>query len=306
MRRLIGIVLLLLVVGVASSVRILEERYVAFRTLLGDPAPWWFPWMDSELVGPRLYLSVPLLHQVDEFDQRIKRFESEPRELYLDQDNVEIGYFVVWRIENVRRMRENLQPTQILSLIDDKTYNAVRNELATRSLRDLLSATRGELSDRIRIRSDAELDKVGIEILGVTIRQVEFLDATLQTVFDRMKQDRQRLAKRLRAEGEEQAREIRAGADRDAEVERAGARGEASKLRGDGDAQAAAIYARAYDEDREFYRFVRSLEAYRTSLDEQTTLVLSPDDPFLRYLFDETKVEGPSAPAPPGPASATP
>jgi len=239
----VQLLLLLLLIGAASSLRILEERSTAFRTLLGDPEPRWFPWMDSELVGPRLYLEIPLLHQVEKYDQRIKHFESEPREVYLDQDNVEIGYFVVWRIENVRRLRETLQPAQLPPLIDDKTYNAVRNELATRSLRDLLSETRGEMTDRIREQSDEELDNVGIEVLGVGIRQVAFLESTLPRVFDRMKQDRQRLAKRLRAEGEEQAREIRAQADRDAEIERAKARSESAQLRGEGDALAAEIYA---------------------------------------------------------------
>jgi len=299
MKQTAAIVLILLLLGAASSVRILEERYVAFRTLLGDPSPWWFPWMESELSGPTLYVAVPLIHHVDIFDKRLKLFESDPRELLLDEYTVEIGYFAVWRIENVRRLRENLQSKQILPLIDDKTYNAVRNELATRSLGDLLSEVRADLSEAIRVKSDSELDKVGIEVLAVTIRQVEFTSTTLQNVFDRMKEDRGRLAKRLRAEGEEQARQIRAAADRDAEIELARARGEASRLRGAGDAQAASIYAEAYGQDREFYRFVRSLEAYRKALDEETTVVLSPDDPFLRYLFDETRSARPSDEKPP-------
>ncbi len=305
MKRFLIVVLGLCALVAATSIRILEERYIAFRTLLGDPEPAWFPWMESQLVGPSLYLHLPFLHQVDVLDRRIQRFESDSRELYLEQDNVSIGYFVVWRIEDIRLLFENTQPSEMLKLIDDKTYNAVRNELATRSLGDLLSGTREEIAERIQEKSDQELDKIGIEVLGVTIRQVEFLATTLQRVFDRMKQDRERLAKKLRAEGEEQAREIRAGADRDAEIELARARGEAARLQGEGDARAAAIYAEAFDQDREFYRFVRSLEAYRKSLDEKTTLVLSPDDPFLRYLFQEGEApSGSSAPA--APANAVP
>jgi len=309
MKRLFLLIVILVGGLCATSVRILDERTVAFRTLLGDPDPAWFPWMESRLVGPTLYLDLPLLHSVERFDQRVQRFESPPRELYLEQDNIAIGYFVIWRIENVRRLLENAQPGDVQQLIDDKTYNAVRNELATRSLRDLLSDAREELSEKIREQSDQELDKIGIEVLGVTIRQVEFLAVTLQRVFDRMKQDRERLAKRLRAEGEEQARQIRAEADRDSTVEVARARSEAARLRGEGEARAAGIYAKSFDRDREFYQFVRSLEAYRKSLDEKTTLVLSPDDPFLRYLFEAGvppasvgKPAAPGASAPSGPA----
>jgi modulator of FtsH protease HflC len=270
---------------VASSVRVLDERSVAFRTLLGDPDPDFFPWMTSELVGPAVYLEVPLLHEVAVYDRRIKRFESEKRELPMNQEPIEIGYFVVWRIGDVRLMRQNLLPEQILPLIDDKTYSAVRNELALHELSDLLSPERAQIVERIRAASREELTRVGIEVLGVGLSDIDYPDKNLESVFARMRQGRVRLAKKLRAEGEEGARNVRADADRDVQVELARAEKDAAALRGEGDARAAQIYAQAYDQEREFYSFVRSLEAYRKSLDDQTTLVLSPDDPFLKYLF---------------------
>jgi membrane protease subunit HflC len=285
LRRLFLLVLLAALVVVGLSVQVLDERQVAFRTLLGSPDPALFPWMKSELVGPEVYLKLPLLHQVDVYDRRIKRFESAKRELPMDQEPIEIGYFVIWRIGDVRVMRENLLPTQILPLIDDKTYSAVRNELALHKLADLLTAERAEIVEHIGEASRAELARVGIEVLGIGLSDIEYPEKNLENVFARMRQGRVRLAKKLRAEGEEGARNIRADADRDVQVELARADKQAAALRGEGDARAAEIYAQAYDQEREFYDFVRSLEAYRKSLDAQTTLVLSPEDPFLKYFF---------------------
>ena len=285
LRRLLVLVLVAAAVVVGLSMRVLDERQVAFRTLLGDPDPAFFPWMASELVGPAVYLKLPLLHQVDVYDRRIKRFESAQRELPMNQEPIEIGYFVIWRIGDVRLMRENLLPTQILPLIDDKTYSAVRNELSQHKVTDLLGEQRSEIVAQLREASRAELSRVGIEVLGIGLADIEYPEKNLASVFARMQQGRVRLAKKLRAEGEEGARNIRADADRDVQVELARAEKQAATLRGEGDARAAEIYAQAYGQEREFYDFLRSLEAYRKSLDEQTTLVLSPEDPFLKYFF---------------------
>jgi len=297
-RRLLRLLALLFVglvlAGVASSVRVLDERQVAFRTLLGDPDPDFFPWMRSELVGPAVYLQIPLLHEVAVYDRRIKRFDSPKRELPMDQEPIEVGYFVVWRIGDVRKMRENLLPTQIPPLIDDKTYSAVRNELALHRVVDLLGVERGKILDNITATCRTELERLGIEVLGVGLSDVDYPAKNLENVFARMRQGRVRLAKKLRAEGEEGARNIRADADRDVQVELARAEKQAAALRGEGDARAAQIYADAYGQEREFYNFLRSLEAYRKSLDDQTTLVLSPEDPFLKYFFGDPN----RAPAP--------
>jgi regulator of protease activity HflC (stomatin/prohibitin superfamily) len=139
--------------------------------------------MKSELVGPEVYLKLPLLHQVDVYDRRIKRFESAKRELPMDQEPIEIGYFVVWRIGDVRVMRENLLPSQILPLIDDKTYSAVRNELARHKVVDLLSPERAEIVEHIRDASRGELARVGIEVLGIGLSDIEYPEKNLENVF---------------------------------------------------------------------------------------------------------------------------
>lgn len=141
------------------------------------------------------------------------------------------------------------------------------------------------LTDVITARSCQNIQSRGIEIAEVRINRTEIPSGKAEDkVYGRMRSEREELAKRYRAEGEEQARKIRASADRDAEITIERARGEATRIRGEGDASAAGIYAAAFSEDPEFYDFVRSLEAYRKTLGEGTTLVLPPDHPFLKVL----------------------
>jgi membrane protease subunit HflC len=133
--------------------------------------------------------------------------------------------------------------------------------------------------------SAAKLAPLGIQLVDLKIRRTDYPQANLDRIFQRMRTERQRFAKKFRAEGEESARTIRAKADRESQVLRADAQRRSAELRGEGDALAARIYAEAYGKDPEFYAFMRSLEAYQKALDDQTTLILSPKLPFLRYLF---------------------
>jgi membrane protease subunit HflC len=136
----------------------------------------------------------------------------------------------------------------------------------------------------ITARTQAKVKAFGIEIADVRINRTELPPGTEESVFARMKTERERLGRKTRAEGDERARRVRADADRDAAVIVANARRDAEIERGTGDAEAARIYAEAYAADAEFYSFVRSLEAYRTAVDADTTLVLSPDAEFFRFL----------------------
>lgn len=282
----LGVVGALVLVFLAVSFRIVEERYVVFRTFFGDPEPAYAPFAKPVIAGPDWYLDIPIVNEVEVYDQRIKRFQSSPQVLNMDVA-IEVGYFVAWRIEEPRRLRENAEPNELLRLIDDTTYNAVRNVLGRSRLADLLSAKRGDLVREMQALSDAELDRIGIEVIDLGIRQVSYPESDEDAVFEQMKEDFAKQAKEIRAKGEARAREIRAKADEQSQVELAEARKVAAELRGEGDARSAELYAVAYNQDREFYKFLRSLEAYRRALDEQTTVVLSPDSPFLRYLFGE-------------------
>jgi membrane protease subunit HflC len=168
---------------------------------------------------------------------------------------------------------------------------AVREVIGQQTLDNVVTANRAEIMQEITAKTNASLAKFGIEMKDVRINRTELPKGTEENVYARMKAERERQARKLRAEGEERARRIRAEADREARVIVANARRDSEIARGEGDAQAARIYAAAYGTDPELYAFVRSLEAYRKTLGERTTVVLSPKSEFFRYL-DRPAAEG--------------
>jgi membrane protease subunit HflC len=165
----------------------------------------------------------------------------------------------------------------------------VRKTLGLHTLADLLSAQRRQITQTIAENCGAKLAPLGIRLVDLKIRQIDYPETNLARIFDRMRSERERDAKKFRAEGEEQARTVRAEADLESQRIRAGATKRSEQLRGEGDAKAAAIYAEAYGRDPEFYGFVRSLAAYRDALDDETTVILSPNLPFLKHFFSNEK-----------------
>ena len=310
MRRAVSLLGLLLVaagVFAAFCVGILDQREIAFRTLLNEA--------DFEIGGvrlnepildePGLYLRIPVIHQVEVYDGRLLRFDARPQNAYTSgQDLVLLDYYAMWRIEDPRLFYEAFRQGGIeaaRSRIDNTTYGKLRNELARHALSDLLSDRREEIVAKIARDSAEELTRQGqgIRIVDLQIRGLAYPEQNLDAVHRRMRSERERFALRARAEGEEQARRIRSEADEQVRITLAEAERDAERLRGEGDAEATAIYAAAYGRDPEFYAFTRSLEAYRKALDEQTTLVLSPEVPFLRYLFEMGRGLPPVSAAPP-------
>jgi membrane protease subunit HflC len=270
-------------------VQVLDEREQGFRTLLAQPelevlgVPLNRPILDR----PGWYVVVPGLHDLYRYDRRLIRHAGEPRELYVGEKLLlEVDYYMLWRIADPRRFFESFRTVErARRQVDDATYSAVRKTLARHTLETLLSAKRAELMRSIARETDESLTPLGVRVADVRIRAVDYPSANLARVYDRMRTERGRVARRLRAEGEESARTIRAQADLDSRVVRAEAERGALRLRGEGDATAARIYAEAYGRAPEFYSFLRSLEAYRTALDGETTLVLSRKDPFLKHLL---------------------
>ncbi len=291
MSRLIVMLLLLATLGVVGSfgVVVLDEGEQAFRTLLNDPEPKLFDYSLNTAVldKPGWYFRIPGLHQLYVYDRRLLRYEANPRNLYTSEKLLlEVDYYAMWRVADPRLFFESVRTQrEALGRLDTITYSELRTTLAQHTLADLLSTRRPAITQAITANSAAKLSPLGIELVDLKLRRTDYPQANLDRIFQRMRTERERFAKKFRAEGEEQARTIRAKADRESQVVRAEARGEAAVLRGEGDAEAADIYAQAYGKDPEFYAFTRSLEAYEKALDEETTLILSPKLPFLRYLF---------------------
>jgi modulator of FtsH protease HflC len=203
-----------------------------------------------------------------------------------DGEQLLIDNYTVWRIESardfVREFPGGLLPAE--QQIDREVRNGVREVIGRHTLAEVLNDQRVEIMDAITASAREKLAPVGIAVADVRINRTELPPGTEESVYARMKTERERLAKKNRAEGEERARAIRAEADREARVIVATARRESEIALGEGDAEAARIYAGAYAADADFYGFVRSLEAYRKAIDHRTTLVLSPDTEFFKYL----------------------
>jgi len=290
--------LLCAVLGVAAAVFasycivVVDERQIGFRTLLGIPDP--EPVLGVRLNEPLLlepgwYLQVPGLHHVELFDKRRQRFDSPRHEPQTAPGElIRLEYYVIWRIADPRRFFEAFHgsDTAAQNQIDNTSYSELRTALGRHALADLLSERRAEILRGVAQRSDTKLGTQGIEVVDLQLRSLDYPDQNLEQIYRRMRSERERYALRARAQGQEEALAIRSRADQEARVVLAEAEREAQELRGQGDAEASAVYAEAYGRDTEFYAFVRSLEAYRKTLDEKTTLILSRDVPFLRYLFE--------------------
>ena len=289
-RRLLAVLFLLTgVVFARFCVVILDEREMGFRTLLGDPDPqiMGFPINRSELTEPGLYVRIPGLHQLYRFDRRRLRYDADPRRLLTKEKlPIEVDYYAIWRIESPQVFFESFRTQrQAVRRLDNVTYSELRETLALHSLQDLLSERRPVIMKTVAERCDAQLSPLGIRVLDLRMSRSDYPEANVEQILSRMRAERQRFAKKFRAEGEERAQEIRSIADRESRIIQAKAARKAARTRGEGDAGAAGIFANAYGEDAEFYAFVKSLEAYTLSLDEGTTLILTPRSHFLRYFL---------------------
>jgi membrane protease subunit HflC len=238
--------------------------------------------------GPGLHFRVPFVHTVRKFDKRVLTFDSRPEPfLTSEQKAVMVDFFVKWRIENVSAYYRATAGDERLaaSRLTEILRAGLKNEINKRTLQQVVSAERSEVMDTMTREANQQVAAFGVTIVDVRVKQIEFPDQVVNSVFDRMRSERQQVATKLRAEGAEQAERIRAEADRNATVLLAESYRDAERLRGEGDGQSAGIYARAYGRDAEFFAFYRSLEAYRKGIgDGRSVLVLDPKSEFFRYF----------------------
>jgi membrane protease subunit HflC len=220
-----------------------------------------------------------------------------------DQERVVIDNYAVWQIVDPVAFRGSFPQGIDLARqqINRVVKAAVREIVGKHTLLEVLTDERENIRLAITERTANSLSENGIAVDDVRINRTELPPTTEKNVFERMKTDRQRLARKYRAEGEEKARTIRADAEREARVTVALAQKQAEIARGEGEAEAAHIYAEAYQRDPEFYAFMRSMEAYRKTIGAGTTLVLSPDSEFFRFLARDLSAPKAGAGASPAP-----
>jgi membrane protease subunit HflC len=240
------------------------------------------------LQDPGLNWKIPFIQNVVFYENRVlSMVSSDSDEVILaDQKRLEVDTYTRYRIVNpllfYQTVRNVLGVEQRLDAIVD---SSVRRVLGGATLVDILSEARSELTASIREEVNESANSLGLEIIDVRIRRADYPDATSQNIFNRMKSEREREAKEFRATGEEEAQKIRADADKQRTVMVAEARRQSEILRGEGDAKSIEIYANAFGQDKDFFSFYRSMQAYRKTFSEQgTSLVLSPDSEFFRYF----------------------
>jgi len=236
---------------------------------------------------PGLSWRVPLLDDVKTYERRFLYLNTEQDVIQTkDQERIVVDNYAMWKIDDLTAFISSFPKgmQQAKKQMDRVVRAGVREVVARHTLAEVLTDRRSEIMEAIRQRVADSFSGTGIALHDVRINRTELPPAIEKNVHARMKTDRDRLARKYRAEGEEQARKIRASADRDAKVIVANAKGEAQVTRGEGDAESTRIYAAAFGKAPEFYAFVRSLEAYRKTIGEGTTLILSPESEFFEYL----------------------
>ncbi len=266
---------------VVTSFFIVDERQLAIKFQLGEI-------VDSEY-EPGLHFMKPLfINNVRKFDKRILTLDTRPeRFLTGEKKNVTVDFFIKWRIKDPAIFYtsfggdERQASLRLLQIIN----NGLQLEFDHRTIKEVVATERAEMMDNLTTKGNEEVQKFGIEIIDVRIKQIELPEDVRNSVFQRMRAERERVAREHRAQGEETAKGIRAVAERERTVLLAEAQRDAEIIRGEGDARATETYANAYSQNEGFYEFYRSMNAYRGALgSKQDILVLQPDSEFFKFF----------------------
>jgi membrane protease subunit HflC len=275
--------------GVGPVVITNEDEFNLILTL-GNPTR-------DPITEPGLTLRTPFLDTVVTLDKRLQYLNAEPAALLIGNETMLVDYYAIWHITDPLAFRRSYPRERDAEVaLQARLKSLVGATIGRLPLQLVLS--RGAVLDDLDSELSAALEGKGIEVVDLRINRTELPKDTEASAFARMREERRAISREHRAKGEREARELRAKAEREARTLQAEARSRAEVARGQGDAEAAAIYADAYGRDAEFYSFVRSLQAYRATLGERTTMVLPPDHDFFRYLDSGSEESARSTPKP--------
>ena len=281
------VLLIALVMGVSTVAFVVDQREQALVLQFGNPK--------KVVTEAGLHFKLPW-QSIEYFDSRLLVSDAPPNEVITkDKKTINVDNYTRWRIVdplNVFQVARN--QLGVVSRMEDVVRGKVREVLGQHTLAEIVSGgeeatLRASLMLSIRDKAAAAVGDLGVEIEDVRIKRADLPQENSEAVFQRMKAERQRIAKEYRSEGEEAAKEIRAEADKTRKVVLADAYMNAQILRGKAEAKANKIYASAHEKDPQFYAFIRSLEAYRESLSEGMRLVISPESEFFRFFESSTR-----------------
>ena len=277
---LIAIVIALIIF--ASTVFVVDQRSYAIVFAMGE--------MKTIISEPGLHFKLPPPFQnVIFLDKRILTIDSPEADRFItaEKKNILVDSYVKWHITDPKLYYISIggDEQRAKDRLNQIVKAALNDEITKRTVRDVISGERSKVMDALRTKVSEEAKQIGVEILDVRLKRVDYVEQINNSVYDRMKAERTRVANELRSTGYAESEKIRADADKQSSVIIAEAYRDAEKLRGDGDAKASRIYAQAFGQNPEFYKFYRSLEAYRAGFKNKSdVMVVDPSSEFFKYF----------------------
>lgn len=278
----VAIIGLVVVVLIASSTLFrINEKQKAVQLRFGA--------LVVDNIQPGLHFKVPLIDDIRVFDARVLTVDAPPESFYtVQKKRLIVDSFAKYRVADVGVYYRATGGDEFIARnrVAARVNDGLRNEFGTRTLNEVVSGERDILMSKLTEELNTTVrESLGIEVLDVRVKRIDLPDEISDDVYRRMRAEREKLAREFRSQGEEEATKIRADADRQKVLLEAEAYRQSEEIRGLGDAEAASIYADAYNKDSEFFSFVRSLEAYKQSFGSRDDLLLiEPDSDFFRYL----------------------
>lgn len=282
----IGIVIMLILITLLLSAYTVDQRQAMIKVRLGE--------IEAIQTEPGLYFRVPMIDTIRPYDMRIQTLDTKDAERIQtkEKNNVLVDSYVKYRIADLKQFfistggdlnRAELRLSQGIN-------EDLRAEFGQRTLSEVISGEREKIMANLTVKADKDARNIGIEVLDVRLKRVDLVKEISTDVYNRMDSERKRVANELRSTGSGEAEKIRADAERQRDIILANAYRDAQKVRGEGDAEAAKIYAAAYGRNPEFYAFYRSMEAYQKSFRNRSdVMVLEPTSDFFKYLKNPDK-----------------
>ena len=238
------------------------------------------------ITEPGLYFKIPFIQKVRYFSKQLLDNDSPPAEVITrDKKNLLIDNFSLWRITDPLKFLETVRSVNgARARLDDIVYSELRVEIGTHDLHAAVTESRETIMAKITEEANLKSGEYGIELADVRIKRIDLPPEIANSIFNRMRTERERIAKEYRSEGNEESTKIRATTDKEKTILIAEAYKQEQTVRGKGDAKAIKIYADALQKDPKFYAFIRSMEAYKTSLKNDTTILMTEDSDFLKFL----------------------
>jgi modulator of FtsH protease HflC len=236
--------------------------------------------------APGLHLKVPFLQQLTFFEERLLDYDAAPAPVITrDKKNLVVHNYAKWQISDPLRFLQTVQhEAGAQARLDDIIYSKVREQLGLHDLIEVIATKRAPIMQAVTDSSHEASSAYGIAVVDVRIKRADLPVENAQAVYGRMRTEREREAKRYRSEGQEEGVKIRAETDKQKTIMLADAYAQEQSIRGEGDAVAIRVYAEAFQQDPDFFAFVRTLETYKKSLKGKTTLLLPAQMEFLKYL----------------------